>query len=77
MASPSKEITNEGSPVLRLAFYQAANVARSHDPKLADFYRGAHGRAWSLPHQGQLRGGAQARGPYLGKDRQWHQLRAA
>jgi hypothetical protein len=25
--------------VLRLAFYQAANVARSHDPQLADFYR--------------------------------------
>jgi hypothetical protein len=25
--------------VLRLAFYQAANVARTHDPQLADFYR--------------------------------------
>ena len=25
--------------MLRLAFYQAANVARSHDPQLAAFYR--------------------------------------
>ena len=24
--------------MLRLAFYQAANVARSHDPQLAEFY---------------------------------------
>ncbi len=39
MESPSRAITKEGPPVLRLAFYQAANVARSHDPQLADFYR--------------------------------------
>ena len=39
MESPSREITKEGSPALRLAFYQAANVARSVDPQLAEFYR--------------------------------------
>jgi transposase len=39
MTSPSRAITKEGSPVLRLAFYQAANVARSVDPQLAGFYR--------------------------------------
>jgi transposase len=39
MESPSRAITKEGPPVLRLAFYQAANVARVHDPQLADFYR--------------------------------------
>jgi len=38
MSSPSRAITKEGPSVLRLAFYQAANVARSHDPQLADFY---------------------------------------
>ena len=39
MSSPSRAITKEGPPALRLAFYQAANVARSHDPQLAEFYR--------------------------------------
>ena len=39
MDSPSRAITKEGPPVLRLAYYQAANVARSHDPQLAEFYR--------------------------------------
>jgi transposase len=39
MESPSRAITKEGPPVLRLAFYQAANVAREHDPQLAEFYR--------------------------------------
>lgn len=39
MESPSRAITKEGPPVLRLAFYLAANVARSHDPQLAEFYR--------------------------------------
>jgi len=39
MASPSRAITKEGPPVLRLAFYQAANVARTRDPQLAEFYR--------------------------------------
>jgi transposase len=39
MESPSRAITKEGPPVLRLAFYQAANVARSVDPQLAAFYR--------------------------------------
>lgn len=37
-ASPSRGITKEGPPVLRLAFYQAANVARTRDPQLAEFY---------------------------------------
>jgi transposase len=39
MESPSRAITKEGPPVLRLAFYQAGNVARTVDPQLADFYR--------------------------------------
>jgi transposase len=39
MESPSRAITKEGPPVLRLAFYQAANVARAVDPQLAEFYR--------------------------------------
>jgi transposase len=39
MESPSLAITKEGPPVLRLAFYQAANVARTVDPQLAAFYR--------------------------------------
>jgi transposase len=38
-ASPSRPITKQGPPELRLAYYQAANVARQHDPALADFYR--------------------------------------
>jgi transposase len=38
-ASPSRPITKEGPPALRLAYYQAANVARRHDPDLAAFYR--------------------------------------
>jgi transposase len=37
--SRSRAITKEGPPVLRLAFYQAANVARTVDPQLAAFYR--------------------------------------
>ncbi|MGH8937049.1 MAG: transposase [Acidimicrobiia bacterium] len=36
---PSRAITKEGPEELRLAFYQAANVARTLDPQLADFYR--------------------------------------
>ncbi len=39
MASPSRAMTKEGPPELRLAFYQAANVARRRDPDLAAFYR--------------------------------------
>jgi transposase len=39
MESPSRAITKEGPPELRLAFYQAANVARAVDPQLAEFYR--------------------------------------
>jgi transposase len=35
---PSRAISKEGPPVLRLAFYQAANIARNHDPQLAEFY---------------------------------------
>lgn len=38
MASPSRPLTKEGPPELRLAFYQAANIARRHDPQLAAFY---------------------------------------
>jgi Transposase and inactivated derivatives len=38
VVQPNRAITKEGPPVLRLAFYQAANVARSHDPQLAEFY---------------------------------------
>jgi transposase len=38
MASPSRPITKEGPPELRLVFYQAANIARRHDPQLAAFY---------------------------------------
>jgi transposase len=37
-ASPSRGITKEGPSVLRLVFYQAANVARTRDPQLAEFY---------------------------------------
>lgn len=38
-ASPSRPITKHGPPELRLAYYQAANVARRHDPQLAAFYQ--------------------------------------
>ncbi len=38
MASPSRPLTKEGPPELRLACYQAANVARRQDPQLAAFY---------------------------------------
>lgn len=38
-ASPSRPMTKQGPAELRLAYYQAANVARRHDPELADFYR--------------------------------------
>jgi transposase len=37
--TPSRPITKEGPPALRLAYYQAANVARRHDPGLAAHYR--------------------------------------
>ena len=36
---PSRPITKEGPPALRLAYYQGANVARHHDPALAAHYR--------------------------------------
>ena len=38
-AAPSRKITKEGPAALRLAYYQAANVARRHDPGLAAHYR--------------------------------------
>jgi hypothetical protein len=38
-ASPSRPITKQGPAELRLAYYQAANVARQHDPELASAYR--------------------------------------
>jgi hypothetical protein len=34
-ASPSRPVTKQGPAELRLAYYQAANVARRHDPQLA------------------------------------------
>jgi transposase len=37
--SPSRRITKQGPAELRLALYQAANVARRHDPQLAGHYR--------------------------------------
>ncbi|MGI8722405.1 MAG: IS110 family transposase [Geodermatophilaceae bacterium] len=39
VVQPSRAITKEGPPVLRLAFYQAANGARRVDPQLAAFYQ--------------------------------------
>jgi hypothetical protein len=39
MESPSRAITKEGPPGVRLAFYHAANVARTRDQQLAAFYR--------------------------------------
>jgi transposase len=36
-SQPSRAITKEGPAALRLAFYQAANVARTLDPQLAAF----------------------------------------
>jgi transposase len=38
-AAPSRQITKQGPAELRLALYQAANVARRRDPQLAEFYR--------------------------------------
>jgi hypothetical protein len=38
VTQPSRAITKEGPAVLRLAFFQAANGARRHDPQLAGFY---------------------------------------
>lgn len=38
-ASPSRPITKEGPAELRLAYYQAANIARRRDPQLAAHYR--------------------------------------
>lgn len=34
-ASPSRAITKEGPAEMRLAYYQAANMARRRDPELA------------------------------------------
>jgi transposase len=39
VTQPSRAISKEGSSELRLAFYQAANAARTVDPQLAAFYR--------------------------------------
>lgn len=39
VTQPSRTITKEGPPVLRLAFYQAAGAARRVDPQLAAFYQ--------------------------------------
>lgn len=39
VAQPSRAITKEGPEELRLAFYLAANAARTVDPQLAEFYR--------------------------------------
>lgn len=37
--SPSRRITKQGPAELRLALYQAANIARRRDPQLAEHYR--------------------------------------
>lgn len=37
--APSRRITKQGPAELRLALYQSANVARRHDPQLAEHYR--------------------------------------
>jgi len=37
--APSRRITKQGPAELRLALYQAANVARRRDPQLAEHYR--------------------------------------
>jgi len=37
--APSRKITKQGPSELRLALYQAANVARRRDPQLAEHYR--------------------------------------
>lgn len=39
ITQPSRAITKEGPPVLRLAFYQAASGARRVDPQLAAYYQ--------------------------------------
>jgi transposase len=39
ITQPSRAITKEGPPVLRLAFYQAAGGARRTDPHLAAYYQ--------------------------------------
>lgn len=39
VVQPSRAIAKEGPAVLRLAFFQAANKARTLDPQLAAFYR--------------------------------------
>jgi hypothetical protein len=66
-ASPSRPITKEGPPALRLAYYQAANVARRHDPGLAFHYRKlVIDRRHKHTHLGQLRGGPQTGRPHLG-----------
>ncbi len=39
VAQPSRAITKEGPSALRLAFYQAANAARTVDGELTDCYR--------------------------------------
>ena len=38
-SQPSRAVTKEGPAALRLAFHQAANVARTLDPQLAAFSR--------------------------------------
>lgn len=38
VTQPSRAISKEGPPALRLAFFQAANAARRVDPQLAALY---------------------------------------
>jgi hypothetical protein len=77
MESPSREISKEGPPVLRLAFYQAAHVARTHDPQLADLYRRLMVERGHCHTKAQMRGRPQACRPHLGHHHQRRQLRAA
>jgi transposase len=74
MSSPSRAIAKEGPSVLRLAFYQAANVARSHDPQLADFYHRLMVEYGALPRQGHVRRRPQACRPHVGDPHEWHAL---
>ena len=65
-ASPSRSITKQGPAVMRLAYYQAANVARRRDPTRRPLPQ-AHVRTRPHPHPSQLCGRPQTRRPHLGR----------
>jgi transposase len=64
--APSRRITKQGPAELRVALYQAANVARRRDPQLAVALPAAHDRTRPQPHLGQHRRRPQARLPSMG-----------